>query len=216
MGRAYLLKAGNTGKKGGQYRNRNAAKNTEPYEDYDTNDFGSVLDNYNLMRSQWESDITPEQREAVQDYSHGAYELANKFLRNGEIADDYRVEDMSPEMQHAYVERYVSRISAAMRPLEKGLVVYRGTYSQPTKYAVNGVLKDKGFVSTSLDPTVMDMRNYDSITKIRVPKGTSVAYGLYSGLPEREIILPANSKFKFTGETISSRGHKMLTADFIK
>lgn len=183
-----ILKAGNTGRKGAQYGNKNAAK--------DYRDFAEDIDNRDKMYALWPGEyhknLTPEQAQAVQTYT-GKNPIFNYSLINATLR---KRTDMQTDND---VSRTVHHIVSSAKPLPTDLVLYRGVNKESPK----GVFSHRGFTSGSLDPD-QALRFGNTLMRIRVPAGTPVAYGDYE--QEQEIILMPNSRFKRTPDENSEWG----------
>ncbi len=87
--------------------------------------------------------------------------------------------------------------------LNNSLTVYRDAPYTWMDKAENGILTDKAFVSTSLEPHasmeyLIGDNERNSVTyKIHLPKGTK--YGNLTHTSEKEILLPRNARFKVVG-----------------
>lgn len=207
--------------KGGQgsappYGNQNAAgphRGADDAIDFDRRGLtaGDVSDVYVPMRDRYTSQIGwPDSKEfnAVKSYSHAAHRSMNRLLRRGldSLVTAYG-DKMTPEtarQTQAELEPIIAAMDRAFRPLEKSTYVYRDISSlhEPLMLSDTKVFTDKGFVSTSMNPQMPF--GFKDMLRVKLPKGTPVAYGQFEGVQEWEIILPRNTTFKRVGT------HKMF------
>lgn len=216
--------------KGAPFGNDNAAKdhiNKKPefqtyaevggyrdYDRYDNQNYYGILKDFGGMKETWLYGMPPPLQQAVYDYSHDGYGFINKWLRNGAKLTKEQLNGMGVDErnQHSeYMRKRVHQIDASMRPLEQDIIVYRGVN---TVVPEDDAFSDAAYVSTSIDPRVP--QGYQYLLRIRVPRGTLVAYGLYSGGQESEIILHRDAQFQMTGHSKTSWGKLVYTADLVK
>ncbi len=111
---------------------------------------------------------------AVNQYSGSHYDVVNKNLRK----------PSKDKIKSSHASNVASGVKSAMRPTQSDMNVYRGVKS--SKHVGDA----KAFSSTSLSPETA--RSFAGekghVMKLRVKKGTPVAYGDVSS--EKEVILP--------------------------
>lgn len=144
----------------------------------------------------WEKALAAVEHDAIQRYQGAGYGLINGWLRKGKGYDSE--------------QQAVSRIESAIDkapPIDKDTVVWRGfgypkLKTDPAKIlSLNGnVYYDKGFISTSVDPSVAHGFESGVLVRITLPKGTRAAYlGHFNNghfESEREYLLQRGAKFR--------------------
>lgn len=137
--------------------------------------------------------LTPEQEQAVHDYSVTAYHDMNTCLRTGQSCT-------------AEANTQNGQLRDALRPLGQPATVFRSTNLEHLGGAqsiddlerlVGYDISDNGFSSTSLDPTATEIFG-DVDMQIEVPAGTPAIYtGSRAALPdEQELILGPRTQFR--------------------
>lgn len=118
--------------------------------------------------------LPDRQRFAVNQYSGSHYDVVNKNLRK----------PSKNKVTSSHASHLESGVKSAMRPTQSDMNVYRGVKS--SKHVGDA----KAFSSTSLSPETA--RSFAGekghVMKLRIKKGTPVAYGDVSS--EKEVILP--------------------------
>lgn len=199
------------GRKGGQIGNDNASKtHIDQYNDY--NDYyGKGHGRYNEMRADAHKDLSYDSGNALIAWSEDRYLPINKFLRTGKVDAVQRVFHNDAEKK---IQSWITGIKNSAKPLPEDLILYRRTTHEP-----KGTFVDKGFTSTSLmagEGTAFGTAGGPHISRIRVKKGTLVAYGVfdqsYAGKtrdPEHEILLMPGAKFKVLPKHRGSIYHEL-------
>lgn len=193
-------KDGSTGVGSGNYeRAINLMREYYPRDDSGNVDYTDTTPSmfYFDHRDAFLSSITPNQKEALEDYSGVYHQDINALLRTKQPSAF--MSTMEPEELAATKKKtrwMIKNLYESMKPLDEAMIVYRGT-SGVVMPAVGTTFRDKGFVSTSMDARIA--APFATMFSIRIPKGTKVAYGTYNSYDEYEIILPPNSKFKVLG-----------------
>jgi hypothetical protein len=154
----------------------------------------------------WPSSLTKAEYEAVRAYTGDNYYNINRVLRG--LERSYEGNN----------EKYVELISQALNkyPVPEDVVVYRGTSidslgklkNLPPDKLVGKTIQEKGFMSTSLDPS--QAFHNDITYVIKVPKGTPGAYvGGVSRFPgEMELLLDKGREMVIT-EVKPLEGNRM-------
>jgi phage-related protein (TIGR01555 family) len=164
--------------------------------------------------------------DAIQTYSGSSYENINASLRGGKPVDP---SDLKPTMRNMDA---AFKSDAAV--LSETVETYRGMNgTSPVAEAirsgqleVGGTIQDRGFVSTTIDPSVASgfvRTDTGMVMKITAPAGSR---GIYMGAgppqnlsafsKERELLLDRGSKFRITkiedtkDKTFLSRGIKQV------
>lgn len=156
-----------------------------------------------LQKSPW----TAAQQAGLKNYTGSNYTAINGALRKDDFSNP------------ALVKKFAD-IQAGMRPLEKSIIVNRGTSSAQfglghgasaaqLKALVGKTVTDKGFVSTSVNS------GFGGSVKlvIQLPVGTPVAYveGITKHKGEQEILLAAGTKFEILKVDDSSSWQTVVT-----
>lgn len=156
-----------------------------------------------LQKSPW----TAAQQAGLKNYTGSNYTAINGALRKDDFSNP------------ALVKKFAD-IQAGMRPLEKSIIVNRGTSSAQfglghgasaaqLKALVGKTVTDKGFVSTSINS------GFGGSVKlvIQLPVGTPVAYveGITKHKGEQEILLAAGTKFEILKVDDSSSWQTVVT-----
>ncbi len=139
----------------------------------------------------------------------------NMFLRTGRLKEPPQIIDDMPAGIKEYAKNQAVEIKDTNRAIvdsvekldncftsktTKPVVVYRDAPRSWLDTAHNGIITDKGFCSTSLEPgaSMEGMIGADAINNIRytikLPRGTSFLDLTYTS--EKEILLPRDSKFR--------------------
>ena len=179
--------------------------------------------------SNWKSELTPEEKWAVEAYSGGGYENINGYLR------EKHQEDMSDAP--GKTKQVLTGLDAA---LEKGrapepMTVFRGVrgdvddpeglVKRLIKLAKDGgTLEDKAYMSSSLSQKIGKEfgRNTrkgveSAIMEINVPKGAKGAYTDVLDLTgEAEWLMPRGSKIKLTKAEQGDDGVWKIQAEVVQ
>lgn len=149
------------------------------------------------MQAQMEVDnpppLTPEQEQAVYDYSLTGYHDMNDCLRTSQNCT-------------AEANERNGQLRDALRPLGEPVTVFRSTNLQHLGGAqslddlerlIGSDISDNGFSSTSLDPAVTELFG-DVDMQIEVPAGTPAIFpGSRANMPtEQELILGPRTQFR--------------------
>lgn len=172
-----------------------------------------ALQNQMLEGKPW----TPEQREALDEYTGGDYDWINGSLR-----DPARQDAWEDDARRENLDR-IGNIREAMRPLPGGVTVTRNTdfksfgipasvFASPggrqealerLKGLTGKTLQEPGFLSTSID----EDNPFPGwvVLQLKVQTGTPAAYlASVSGLPnEHELLLAAGLKMKIESVDVS-------------
>jgi len=146
---------------------------------------------------EWSLKLEINEEEVVKGFTSDRYHDINHCLRHGDACD---------ESIHADAATLLSTLNKSDMPVD--LQVYRGlnykTKADLAHLKVGATFSDKGFVSTTLhDSGGLGQGPGDNTATfvIDVPKGSKAGY-LFGGLTvhetEREVLLPANSRFEVT------------------
>ncbi|MBA4496350.1 ADP-ribosyltransferase [Paenactinomyces guangxiensis] len=161
----------------------------------------------------WPSTLTKAEYEAVRAYTGNNYANINNVLRG---------------IEHSYQGKngqYVDLISQALKkhPVPEDVMVYRGAgkvalgkyQNLPPDQLVGKVIEDKGFMSTSVNPS--SAFSNDIMFNIKVPKGTPGAYvgGLSHFPDEMELLLDKGQKMIIT-EVKPVGGKLEITCEVLK
>lgn len=186
-----ITKAGNTGRRGGQYGNKNAAKDFQG--DVETGMWKEAYQYWEPLEKAQKAHITRAQQDAIRRYAGFTYQWINGYLRK----------DKEFLTRNSEMARLAREIIAAASPLPHNTFVYRGS---PHSMVKDSEFLSKGFVSTSLRPNMAQAhtptgalgneKKMTAVNRIYVPKGTPVVYGNGG---ELEIILMPGSRFKVLG-----------------
>jgi hypothetical protein len=183
----------------------------------------------------WAASLNPQERAALQAYrTPGVYYLLNQFLRRGEVPPQKPWQHFTPDglRQLAYqLNQALKKAPVTKEPI----TVYRSVVL-PTRYQQMGdnlkgqQFDDRGFMSTTVDPTVIKTFEQTRLTKpdkghnpvamaITIPAGTSLAYieAALGGAGEREALLPlgepAGHVINFTSNVETVDGMRMVSGD---
>lgn len=152
---------------------------------------------------EWQSDLTPEEAEALRSYQAAGYHDINATLRgfgDVDVSDEVRAID--------------SALARAVLPSD--VTVYRAAVSEafPAGDLTGAVITDAGYVSTTVDPVigqkfasfVVDAGNTPVLVEMRLPAGTHAGYldGLLADLGERELLLARNASFRVISDTLGA------------
>lgn len=190
-----IAKAGNTGQKGGQYHNDNAAKTH----------YNNFIEQYPLRLSPelttWHDAMlkkqTTEKKESYfagpDYYTHwtATNETINAHLRSG-----------TPLSNTAAMQDVIDNMMKTFTPLDRSVQVYRGAARNFGKKGA--VFTDKGFVSTTLHHGTAQFfakrgfTDTPTVAMFAVPKGTPAIFSNYAD--ERELILPPKTKFRIKSD----------------
>lgn len=161
--------------------------------DFPTRDAGDLEAIQSEMEASNPPPLTPEQEQAVRDYSVTAYHDMNTCLRTGQSCT-------------AEANTQNGRLRDALRPLGRPVTVFRSTNLEHLGGAqsiddlerlAGSDISDNGFSSTSLDPSVTEIfGNVDM--QIEVPEGTPAIFtGSRAALPdEQELILGPRTRYR--------------------
>lgn len=161
--------------------------------DFPTRDVSDLAAIQNEMESQNPPPLTPEQEQAVRDYSVTAYHDMNTCLRTGQSCT-------------AEANTQNGQLRDALRPLGQPVTVFRstnmahigGAQSLDDLERMAGFdISDNGFSSTSLDPAVTEIFG-DVDMQIEVPAGTPAIFpGSRAALQdEQELILGPRTRYR--------------------
>lgn len=109
-------------------------------------------------------------REYTSEDGYGSNEVINKYLNNEkELGDNVK----------KIVDKKINILDSCItQPLNENIYVYRGIKIKPESLKVNGMIENKGFISTSIYK--YDAGNFGigtgTIIKIKVNKGTKALY----------------------------------------
>jgi hypothetical protein len=148
--------------------------------------------------------LSPEEKETLQVYiGTGHYDI-NRFHRTGKVY---------PASQGGYnrkeIKEHTSNLDniISSHQTKQNATVWRGiqpNVAKGMKLKPGTILHDKGFVSTSLNPSTAGSFGYQSgethVFRIHLPKGSNAFRPLNHNIGktrEHEVILPRNSKFRY-------------------
>jgi hypothetical protein len=150
---------------------------------------------------EWENGLSDEQKVAVRKYTKTWHEEINEGLRDGKPID---------EIPDELARHYARNLDAAMQSapgFKEDTIVFRGIDYDPN-LKVGDTFLDKGFMSTSIEPTVADtFALYDEETpvvfEINYPAETPAAYvsDVGGNGSELEVLLPRNVELEVAGIT---------------
>jgi len=136
-------------------------------------------------------------RSSLRDYQGSTYHDINGALWRGNFS---AVED--------YIEDHVKNLDSLFRAqsVKEDLMVFRGTKFDADLIKPGAIIEERGFVSTTLHPSITDSFADGAQLAVRVPKGTPAVHmdrnmGQFNH--EYEIVLNRGSKYHVTGETIT-------------
>jgi hypothetical protein len=156
-------------------------------------------------------ELTPGEREAVDDYSGLGFRYVNGRSRGVVIAGGRR--DM------AAVDRQIAALDAAVAKgkLAGTTTLYRGTDMKVLgDIEVGSVFRDKGFLSTSRSQGEARSFDHGAMLKITAPKGTRAAdVSHHTGGFEKEILLGRNTNLKVTSIT-SEGGRPVINVTVVR
>lgn len=175
----------------------------------DSQAYDTKIDEITLSQTGPNGELLPsENRMAILAYQGNIGYKINETLRDPQISKDYYMK---------YIERLDKTIETAP-PLSQKITVYRGVQSNVgrdnefwSSMEVGDVIEDKGYVSTTLRPSLAaDFAYYNQsvqsqgfVFKMDLPEGTkgvfpSSVLGLDGGVTrtEAEFLLPRGSKFE--------------------
>lgn len=160
-------------------------------------DYEHTPDTYSLYANASMNALTNEQQQAIHYYGEDGAGSINHSLRHDQMLSGKDVEAME-------------RLDSAMKPLPWDAIVYRSA-SGLDKLIDNGIIEDKGFVSTSARQQTA--RAFGGIFKTRIflPKGTPAIAFNFNG--EQEILLPRNSRFRVLKATPPAKGEVKVEMD---
>lgn len=161
--------------------------------DFPTRDVSDMETMQAEMESNNPPPLTPEQEQAVRDYSVTAYHDMNTCLRTGQSCT-------------SEANTQNGQLRDALRPLGEPVTVFRSTNLEHLGGAqsiddlerlAGFDISDNGFSSTSLDPTATEIFG-DVDMQIEVPAGTPAIYtGSRAALPdEQELILGPRTRYR--------------------
>lgn len=160
----------------------------------------------------YESAPIPPQRllDGMLEYQQYAHTQVNGALRRG----------TTPSETAERIIRGLDDAFEAVEPLRNTVVVHRGV-SSPEQFLgrrgerVGQTFIDRGFVSTTTDPAVVDERfAYSGRLEITVPAGFKAIrsnFGEVQGLDEKELLLPRNTAFRVLSDDLEEddRGNEI-------
>lgn len=171
----------------------------------------------------WLKDIQPDKDKyddnnianSLYDYTGGLNILYNEYLRGFNTLEQVVIEEYSKNT--AIITNEISKFA-----LLENIVVYRytnkkwfGYLFQSLKPKIGQIFSDKGFMSTTLVPDMLEKfakeQRYNCVLKLYLPIGTKGAYIRFnnSKLNEHEFLLPPNSKFRLIRKYLSFK-YKMV------
>lgn len=149
-------------------------------------------DEFNTLHNgRWFSVLTPEERSSYNYYTADGYKHLNKYLRGYPYGRRDREE----------LQRHVTNLDSAIRKytFPHDTIVYRGIRHQNLDELVGKTATDKGYVSTTLHPSIARLfaatSTHHHVARILIPGGTHVGVGNRS---ENELLLPRNTRIHFT------------------
>jgi hypothetical protein len=158
--------------------------------------------------SNWHSELSSDQKKALQRYSGGEYKNMNSVLRHGKILG--LDNPQAVEVAKRDIAVAVSSIESS-NPLPANIRVYRrfGRYNL-NNLSIGDIVEDKGFMSTTLSKESTDLNFTGTIAEITVPKDTRAAFLGWTDVAnhpeELEMLFAPGSKMRVVDKITDSEG----------
>lgn len=168
-----------------------------------------------LRAEMGKANITQAERESLEFYQGGSYEMVNGHMRG-------TLPFALDASERAVLDGHIANLNRAMQPLRSNIEVHRGMFVADdasrnllVSWQPGATFHDPGFMSTTVDPRVARRFSQSESTyanalgqhavdvRIRVPAGTPATY--YNAvLPrgnaeERELLLGSGQKYRVAG-----------------
>lgn len=156
-----------------------------------------------------------KQMNDLSDHLHSQFELKSKLFTGKELESIKEYTDNNAYQRFNQSLRYGTKLSeldtgllAALElvtstPTDRSFSVYRGISNKKMDaYKINDFIRDKGFVSTSLDPDLADWYGYEAAKfRIHVQPGDHGCYmpASVKWSDEHEFLFPPSTLFKIVG-----------------
>lgn len=174
-----------------------------PKQDFKTHEiYFNKMSFKDFLKFGMQQKLSQKERHAVEDYGEDSRSL-NAYLRQKKSAKD----------EDAEYNNWTANIDGAMKKYKFpfDVIVYRGISGRGQKKLFDlkeeEVFFDRGFVSVTPILKIASAYTSKSILKIRIPKGTSFAYGAWT---QKEFVLPRNSKFKILGKSEEKTKYEIM------
>lgn len=151
-------------------------------------------------------------RAAVDDYSGVQFRSINNAMRG--VYKPSNAERDRINAQARLIDQAVAAGSVA-----KSTVLHRGTNLQALGGLpeVGGVIKDKGFLSTSVRKDIAENFAHDVLLEIHARKGTRAAdVSHLTGGGEAEVLLARNQQLRVKSRTMDEQGRFIVTAETVR
>lgn len=194
----------------------------EPARDLADADPKAVESAWNELGDHWRQSLSPKERTAAEQYTGRYFEGVNNLARKGKVG---KVSDPNNAIDDAKARAILADTDTALAKakLPAATVVYRGAgpiarLGVDLSNPVGTVIRDKGFLSTSLTPKVAHAftRGADSaILRITAPKGSpGISMTGLSSIPrEREVLFARGASLRITGASKDPEGRRVLDAE---
>lgn len=163
---------------------------------------------HNAMKGELDN-MSKKERDALEDYWNDGFIYMNRYLRTGETKEP-GIQDETKELTNLINRCSLPEKTALVRNITLDSLHFLTGRKMPykdVKHAVNDlknarglVIQEKGFCSTTLEPTgVGSFENMDVEMRILAPKGAHACYFQMEDMgydDEKEVLLPPGSKFQ--------------------